>query len=723
MAEAIRDTGELVPSNNGTSPPPEAGKLAVFISYSRDDLGFADQLDAALKLTNFDPTLDRHGISGAENWQEKLGGLIRSADTVVFVLSPSSATSKVCTWEVEEAVRLGKRIIPVVARPLEDTTPPKHLADLNYIFFFEEPRSPGSGFGTGLTRLVAALNTDLAWLREHTRLLQRATEWELGGRLANRLLSGADIADAKAWAARRPKDAPPPTEVHLEFIRASEEREAQARSDERQRLADRERLVHEAEAAHRAKEEATRRLVRRTMIGAGVAATLALMATGFGWYALTQRGEAEAQRQEAVRKGKAAEAAAERAESAAKQATTARNEVLLTQSQYLADMSRQALEQEKDVGTAMLLALEALPDAASDDETTRTRPHWGPAEVSLEAARRLLRERGLLKGHTNAVRSIAVTSDGARIVTGSDDNTARVWDARTLAELAILKGHTGIVWSVAVSPDGKQLITGSDDKTARVWDAATFTERGQLKGHTDAILSVAVTSDGSRIVTSSRDRTARIWDASTLAEVGQLVGHMNAVQGVAVSPDGSRVVTSSGDWTLRVWDAKTFVELGQLKGHTGHILSVAISSDGKRAVSGATDNTARVWDMSTFAELGVLRGHTAHVVSVTTMLGGALILTASSDGTARVWNGKTFAEAGVLKGHPVHVTSIAASSDGASIYTGSLDMTVRSWDPSDFTQRQTILGHQGAVKSVAVSPDGERIVTGADDQYRAGVAC
>jgi hypothetical protein len=152
MAEAIRDTGELVPSNKGTSPPPEAGKLAVFISYSRDDLGFADQLDAALKLTNFDPTLDRHGISGAENWQEKLGGLIRSADTVVFVLSPSSAKSKVCTWEVEEAIRLGKRIIPVVARPLEDTTPPKHLADLNYIFFFEEPRSPGSGFGTAARR-------------------------------------------------------------------------------------------------------------------------------------------------------------------------------------------------------------------------------------------------------------------------------------------------------------------------------------------------------------------------------------------------------------------------------------------------------------------------------------------------------------------------------------------------------------------------------------------
>jgi hypothetical protein len=181
----------------------QGGKLNVFISYSRDDLAFADQLDAALGLAGFSATIDRQGISAGEDWQTRLGALIRDSDTVIFVLSPSSARSKTCAWEVEEAVRLGKRILPVLCRSLADASPPPQLAKLNYIYFYDEPRFPGSGFGVGLVGLVSALNTDLDWLREHTRTLQRAAEWDAGGRPANRLLSGPDIASAKAWAAQK----------------------------------------------------------------------------------------------------------------------------------------------------------------------------------------------------------------------------------------------------------------------------------------------------------------------------------------------------------------------------------------------------------------------------------------------------------------------------------------------------------------------------------------
>lgn len=129
---------------------------------------------------------------------------------------------------MEEATRLGKRILPVNCQPLKDASAPPQLRERNYIFFYEDPKVPGSGFGTGLANLVVALNTDFTWLREHTRYLQRATEWERGGRPANRLLSGDDIAEAKAWAARRPKSVLEPTALHFEFIRASEE-EAEAR--------------------------------------------------------------------------------------------------------------------------------------------------------------------------------------------------------------------------------------------------------------------------------------------------------------------------------------------------------------------------------------------------------------------------------------------------------------------------------------------------------------
>ena len=88
----------------------------------------------------------------------------------------------------------------------------------------------------GLSGLVRALNTDVDWLREHTRLLARALEWQAAGRKANRMLSGGDIESAKVWLARRPKDAPEATDLHLAFIQASEQAEVDRNNAERQRL-------------------------------------------------------------------------------------------------------------------------------------------------------------------------------------------------------------------------------------------------------------------------------------------------------------------------------------------------------------------------------------------------------------------------------------------------------------------------------------------------------
>jgi hypothetical protein len=270
----------------------DKGKLRVFISYSRDDLDFADQLTAALDFSGFECFIDRQGISGGEDWKRSLGGLIGEADTVVFVLTPNSARSPICDWEVEEATRLNKRILPIVCRPLEGVSPPPRLRDLNYIFFYKEPKVPGSGFGTGLAKLVTALNTDFDWLRDHTRYLQRAIEWDKGGRPANRLLSGDDIAEAKAWVARRPKGAPEPTALQLDFIRASEEEAAARLSEQRKQLeamaanqAERERALHVAEEAQR-KRAAMARIRNIALVAVSV---LAVLAGWLGWNAEEQR--------------------------------------------------------------------------------------------------------------------------------------------------------------------------------------------------------------------------------------------------------------------------------------------------------------------------------------------------------------------------------------------------------------------------------------------------
>jgi WD40 repeat protein len=113
---------------------------------------------------------------------------------------------------------------------------------------------------------------------------------------------------------------------------------------------------------------------------------------------------------------------------------------------------------------------------------------------------------------TKALYGLPFSPDGRRIVTGSLDKTARIWDAATAKEIAALRGHDNFVVSAAFSPDGSRIVTSSWDKTVRIWDVTTAREIAVLRGHEDIVWSATFSADASRIVTASKDKTARIWD-------------------------------------------------------------------------------------------------------------------------------------------------------------------------------------------------------------------
>ncbi len=142
----------------------------------------------------------------------------------------------------------------------------------------------------------------------------------------------------------------------------------------------------------------------------------------------------------------------------------------------------------------------------------------------------------------------------------------------TRGGLFTLYGHTGAVWSAAFSPDGTRILTGSDDQTARVWDATTGTTLLELRGHTSGVISAAFSPDGSRIVTGSDDQTARVWDATTGTTLLELRGHTESVESAAFSPDSTRILTSSDDQSAKVWDARTGTTLFELGGVTGALI-------------------------------------------------------------------------------------------------------------------------------------------------------
>ncbi|KAL4074511.1 WD40-repeat-containing domain protein [Scleroderma yunnanense] len=337
-------------------------------------------------------------------------------------------------------------------------------------------------------------------------------------------------------------------------------------------------------------------------------------------------------------------------------------------------------------------------------------------------------ERGVqigppFQGHTSWVQSVVFSPDGTRIVSGSLDKTVRIWDAKRGVQIGTpLEGHTDWVHSVAFSPDGTRIVSGSSDETVRVWDTEKGVQFGSpFQGHTDMVKSVAFSPDGTKIVSGSDDKTVRIWDAKMGVQIGSpLEGHTALVKSVAFSPNGTRIVSGSDDCTVRVWDAEKSVQIGSpFVGHTHWVQSVAFSPDGTRIVSGSEDKTVRVWD----AEMGVqisgsLEGHTDFVQSVSFSPDGTRIVSGSGDRIVRIWDVERGVQMGSpFKGHAGLVNSIAFSPDGTRIVSGSQDMTVRVWDAERGVQiGRSLEGHTDVVESVAFSPDGTRIVSGSSDE-------
>jgi hypothetical protein len=209
--------------------------------------------------------------------------------------------SERCAWEVQRALDLSKRIVPVVGVAVADDAVPAALQRLNYIYF-----TPGQSFARSLGQLADTLRLDIEWIREHTRIGDLAQRWTDRKHPEALLLRGEELSNAQVWMSNWKPALPQLTELHRAFIAASGEAQQQRESFERQRneamaLANTER----AEALAR-REDAVRSLKRRTLLGGAGALGLSLALGGVTlWSMQIRRRAEEAERQslaEAIRK-------------------------------------------------------------------------------------------------------------------------------------------------------------------------------------------------------------------------------------------------------------------------------------------------------------------------------------------------------------------------------------------------------------------------------------
>jgi WD40 repeat protein len=251
-------------------------------------------------------------------------------------------------------------------------------------------------------------------------------------------------------------------------------------------------------------------------------------------------------------------------------------------------------------------------------------------------------EHAKMAGHMDGI-SLAVFTPQGQILTGSSDNTLRLWDCAGCC-LGLFSNPEYKDWPLcaAFSSDGQRILTGGTHKSAWLWsmDGQLLAE---LPGHTDDVISVAFRYDGQQILTLSPHDSARLWttEGRPLATLSRGTP-ANRIHSAAFTPDG-RILTATADGRAQLWDAEGQL-LTTLVGHTSAIRSAEMSPDGTYILTASDDGTARLWD-EVGPPLPTLKGHTAAVQSARYWSDAPWILTSSADGTTRLWDtaGKEYA--------------------------------------------------------------------------------
>jgi WD40 repeat protein/serine/threonine protein kinase len=191
-----------------------------------------------------------------------------------------------------------------------------------------------------------------------------------------------------------------------------------------------------------------------------------------------------------------------------------------------------------------------------------------------------------LQGHADHVTSLTFSFDSTRLVSGSVDNTFRLWDTTNGSELATFKHGSRLHSAVAFSPHTMQLASAASENSIRISDARTGIELAKITGHKGPVASVAFNSNGSRIVSGAFDNTIKVWDSHSRQEVSTLLGHTDDVTSVVFSPDDKRIISDAQDGVLKVWDAVKGTEIASLKGDRDRLNSIAVNSDGTKIAQG-----------------------------------------------------------------------------------------------------------------------------------------
>jgi len=197
----------------------------IFISYSRRDLDFVQQIVDALAASEVEAWVDWKSIPKGEDWEQEIYRGIEAADAFLFLISPDSIQSKMCNKEVLNAMQNRKRILPILIRDTRtdeflDASARAEIKRLNWVYC----RKDLDNFADAVDKVRETIRTDYEWVRFHTNLQTKALAWERTQHEKSRLLRGRELTEAQQQIARAGQTKEPPlTDIQKQYLQRSEQ--------------------------------------------------------------------------------------------------------------------------------------------------------------------------------------------------------------------------------------------------------------------------------------------------------------------------------------------------------------------------------------------------------------------------------------------------------------------------------------------------------------------